>query len=222
MDDDLQHVTDRLWLWLVAGSVLFAVTITTSFVVIDRLGMVPQSFAYVVLLSMLAIASMFDLKERIVPTAIVVALLVLWAVTVWFIPPSTVPGAIGAAFVPIVGNDLTAVVLDGIMGGFVTGGGMLALTIAVEMWTGSASFGGGDIKLLFVVGLYLGLPASLTMLLVACLIAVVFSLVMGLMRRAIASGSTADRPLLKMTIPFAPAIALSTAIFLAYGPFTVF
>ena len=222
MSDDSQHKELRIWLWILAASALFVLVVAASVIIVDKMGAGAQSFAYSGLLVLLAVASMFDLKKRIVPTVIVVALLVLWAVTVWFIAPSTVPGAIGAAFVPIVGNDLTAVVLDGIMGGFVTGGGMLALTVAVEMWTGSASFGGGDIKLLFVVGLYLGLPASLTMLLVACLIAVVFSLVMGLMRRALASGSTADRPLLKMTIPFAPAIALSTAIFLAYGPFTVF
>ncbi len=42
------------------------------------------------------------------------------------------------------------------------------------------SLGGGDVKLLFMVGLFLGLAGSLLNLLVACAMGLVFALVQGL------------------------------------------
>ena len=63
------------------------------------------------------------------------------------------------------------------------------------------SMGGGDIKLFFVVGLYLGFYGSLFNLILAC--------VLGLLLVVI---------LKKDRIPFGPAIALATYVSLLYGP----
>jgi leader peptidase (prepilin peptidase)/N-methyltransferase len=62
------------------------------------------------------------------------------------------------------------------------------------------SLGGGDIKLLFVIGLYLGLGTGLFNLILSCLTGLVFVFIL-----------KRDR------IPFGPAISLATAFSLLYG-----
>ena len=68
------------------------------------------------------------------------------------------------------------------------------------------SLGGGDIKLFAVMGLYLGLAASMFALLLACILGLAFAAV----RKKYREGSGAQ-------IPFGPAIAAASGWMLMYG-----
>ena len=199
--------------------VLFA---ASSAAVLLRGGVDVQSITWCGVLALLTVAGLSDMRSRTVPTWVIAVMIALWAVTVWFIPCGTEPGAVGRAFARFVGSDTTAVVLDGFVAGIVVGGGMLLLSVLVEVHTGRGSFGGGDIKLLFAVSLFLGLPASLTMLLAACILAVAFALLSRPFFPDGIAGHELNEPLFRMTIPLAPPIALAVAAQFVFGPLSLF
>ena len=90
--------------------------------------------------------------------------------------------------------------VHGLVGAAVLGGGSLLLAWAFERVRGGASFGGGDVKLLFVLGLYLGVSGGLVCLLVACLAALALAHVVPRTRFANVPESVPGQ------IPFAPAL----------------
>ena len=65
---------------------------------------------------------------------------------------------------------------DALLGGFAVGGGLLLLVLLYEKLRGVDAMGGGDLKLLFVTGLYLGWKRNLLCLLLACVFGIVFAL----------------------------------------------
>ena len=64
---------------------------------------------------------------------------------------------------------------DALLGGFAVGGGLLAVVLAYEKLRKVEAMGGGDLKLLFVTGLYLGWAQNLLCLLLACVLGIVFA-----------------------------------------------
>jgi len=86
---------------------------------------------------------------------------------------------------------------------FLFGGGLLAVSLVMDRVLGRDSLGGGDIKLFFVVGLYLGMIGTLFTMMLAC--------ILGLVIHRIISGKE------KKEFPFGPAIAVSTCIMLLFG-----
>ncbi len=66
--------------------------------------------------------------------------------------------------------------LDGLAGGVIVAGGTLIIVLIFEKVRGIEAMGGGDIKLLFVTGLFLGLAANVICLILACLIGIAFGL----------------------------------------------
>lgn len=93
----------------------------------------------------------------------------------------------------------------GLLGGFAIAGGLLILSFVMDGILGRESLGGGDIKLFFVTGLYLGVAGNLLNLMLSSVLGVVF----GLWKRRLGSSEEA--------IPLAPAIAVSTGICLMMG-----
>lgn len=88
----------------------------------------------------------------------------------------------------------------GLAAGSVIAGSVLLLSLLMDKILKKESMGGGDIKLFFVVGLYLGLYGSLFNLILACLFGLLLVVI-----------------LKKNKIPFGPAIAMATYISLLYG-----
>ena len=66
------------------------------------------------------------------------------------------------------------------------------------------TMGGGDIKLFFVTGMYLGWEVNLLNLIISCVIGILFGLLTG-----------------KSKIPFGPAIGISTCFCMLCGEFLV-
>lgn len=87
--------------------------------------------------------------------------------------------------------------------GLVMGGGVLILSLIMDKVLHKESMGGGDIKLLFVLGLYFDLPCCFLMVLLACILGIVLAMSLGA-KKGIA-------------FPFGPALAASGWLTLLFG-----
>lgn len=93
---------------------------------------------------------------------------------------------------------------------FVCGGSVLAIALLMDIVLKKESLGGGDIKLIAVMGLYLGMDASLFAMLISCIMGLIFVLI----RKGI-------HPNIEDHFPFGPSIAVSIWIVLMYGDFLI-
>ncbi len=192
--------------------------------------------AYAALACILMAAALVDLDTFTIPNGFVLAAVAVWALLMaasaaglvaWPLGSvvaagSAEPFGVGSMFVPLAGAGWLAAALDGLAGALVVGGGILVASIAFDAVTNRASLGGGDVKLLFAVGLFLGLAGSLLNLLVACVMGLALALVPGLSRPSDPSSSDglagAPESFRTKAIPFGPAIAAATAVTLLAGP----
>lgn len=182
-----------------------------------RYGVSVQTAAYLALVCILMAVALVDLDTFIIPNGFVVAGCALWLVSIWFMPPPRVDAfSVGSLFASWV-HPGGAVALDGIAGAVGVAGGVLLLSLAFDMVTKRTSLGGGDVKLLFMVGLFLGLAGSMLNLLVACVMGLAFAVVRGLSGSS-SSNEDADESIRTKAIPFGPAIAAATAFTLLAGP----
>ena len=173
--------------------------------------------SFALFLVLLAWASAIDLRERRIPNKLVAAMAVLWlAVRVLLAAMAAVCSAgfgvdaqmgtaASAASVATMRVSPFGLTLgDGLVGALVLGGGSLAVSIAFERLAQRPSMGGGDIKLLAVVGLFLGWERGLWCLFAACLVVLVMQMVSRVREGGKGIGS--------QTFPFAPAILVGVVI----------
>lgn len=116
--------------------------------------------------------SLVDLEIYEIPDGFIIAGLVIWAVTL--------------PLVKMNGVNIGSYVNDGLFGGAGIAGGMLVLSMIMDKVLKKESLGGGDVKLLFMTGLYLGFAKSLLSLIVACIVGLFF--VVSLKKQKIAFG----------------------------------
>ena len=164
--------------------------------------------SFALFLMLLAWASAIDLRERRIPNKLVAAMAVLWlAVRVLLAAMAAACCAAGFGSGAQIGDAalVASVTLgDGLVGALVLGGGSLAVSIAFERLAQRPSMGGGDVKLLAVVGLFLGWERGLWCLFAACLVV----LVMQVVSRFREGG----KGIASQTFPFAPAILVGVVI----------
>ena len=172
-------------------------------------GLTVHALALCVLGCILLGLSLVDLDTFIIPNGFVVAGIVVWVASFAFFGVDMRTIGVGMLMLGLTGNPVLAVLIDGLVGAFAVAGVLLALSFAFDKVVGRQSLGGGDIKLLFVVGLFLGLAASVLNLIVACVVGIVFSLATQRSRR------DSDDP---RVFPFGPSIALATWFTLVTGP----
>lgn len=174
--------------------------------------------SFALFLVLLAWASAIDLRERRIPNKLVATMAVLWlAVRVLLAAMAAACCAAGFGLGAQIGD--AAVVAsattmrvspfgltlgDGLVGTLVLGGGSLAVSIAFERLAQRPSMGGGDVKLLAAVGLFLGWERGLWCLFAACLVV----LVMQMASRFREGG----KGIASQTFPFAPAILVGVVI----------
>lgn len=187
-------------------------------VVLDNAPAYAGGASFALFLVLLAWASAIDLRERRIPNKLVAAMAVLWlAVRVLLAAMAAACCAAGfgsgaqigdaalvafAAMMRMIPFGLT--LGDGLVGALVLGGGSLAASIAFERLAQRPSMGGGDIKLLAVVGLFLGWERGLWCLFAACLVVLVMQAVSRVREGGKGIGS--------QTFPFAPAILVGVVI----------
>ena len=130
--------------------------------------------------------SLTDIESFVIPDGFIIALIIWWAVSV------LLKALTGQAWVKYL--------RDGLIGGIAIAGALLLLSLLFDRITGKESLGGGDIKLFFAVGLYLGIAVSLFNLIFSCLVGLLFSFVFK-----------------KSRIPFGPSIAAATYVSMICG-----
>lgn len=135
------------------------------------------------LASILLGLSLVDLASYEIPDGFIIAGIVWWAVCL-----------------PFMGGSIWSLVKDGLLGGLVIAGGMLAFSLLFDKITGKDSMGGGDIKLYFMVSLYLGLAQGFLNLILSCIVGLLFVLLLH-----------------RQKIPFGPSISISTLVCLMVG-----
>lgn len=127
--------------------------------------------------------SLVDLESYRIPNSLILALLVVYAATFPFIELDLL--GIGTQQEP------GSLLLSHLGGAFLLGGGLLLISLAFNRITGKVGLGGGDIKLFFAAGLYLGPLCGLLCVIISCMFGLCFVAVRKTRR-----------------IPFGPAISM--------------
>lgn len=187
-------------------------------VVLDNAPAYAGGVSFALFLVLLTWASAIDLRERRIPNKLVIAMAALWlAVRVLLavmvvacsagafgsgVQAGNAPSAVAFATMGIFPFGLT--LIDGLVGALVLGGGSLAVSLSFEHFAQRPSMGGGDIKLLAVIGLFLGWERGLWCLFAACLVVLVMQVVSRVREDGKGIGF--------QTFPFAPAILVGAVI----------
>lgn len=207
-----------------ARYVIVEIIMAASFVVLLAVhGFGVATLVYMVLACLLMGVALVDLDTFTIPNGFIVAGVVLWLASVWFmrVPPADIFG-IGSLFASLVGRGWPAVALDGIAGAVVVGGGILVFSMVFDAIVKRSSLGGGDVKLLFMTGLFLGLAGSLFNVLLACVLGLALAFVRGVSPSVTPSEAVAEdeepESFRTKAIPFGPAIAAATMLALVVGP----
>ena len=111
--------------------------------------------------------SLVDLETYTIPNGFIIAGIAAWAVSFAFYGVDLSAMGLGSLMLAFAGSPLAAVLLDGLLGAFVVADCLLALSLVFDKVMGRRSLGGGDVKLVFMVGLFLGLAGSVLNLIVA-------------------------------------------------------
>ncbi|MCL2491796.1 MAG: A24 family peptidase [Coriobacteriia bacterium] len=141
------------------------------------------------LVTILASVFIVDLRTRTIPDGLWISLAVLGVLRLI------------AGYAGWLGPELPVTILGSILGALL---GCLPLLILALLTDG---FGGGDIKLMFAAGIYLGWETALAALLIGCLLGGVAAIIM------LASGHASR----KTKIAFGPYLALGIAIAALWG-----
>lgn len=152
---------------------------------------------YTALACALIVVTFIDLKHRIIPDEITIPGLILGLIVSF-----CYPGLHGKAFriLPIFGSALWASVL-----GVIVGGGVIYLTgIAGNFIFKKESMGGGDVKLLAMVGAFLGWKLALFTLFSACIFGSVVGLPLRIWRKV-------------ELIPFGPFLSIGAICSIIWG-----
>ncbi len=161
-------------------AVLFAVLVATS-------PLAPMLGVRALFLAALVVITFIDIDHQIIPDVITL--------------PGIVVGLIAAAF------GLGPPLLDSVIGTLVGGGLLYAVAVGYQALTGVEGMGGGDIKLLAMIGAFLGWQASLLTLLLASASGSLYGTIL------IAKSKTNSR----VPIPFGPFLAIGAACALFFG-----
>ena len=152
-----------------------------------KFGITIEGFVYYVLISSLLVITFIDLDHQIIPDVI------------------TLPG-IPIFFFASFG--LTAVTYkDSLLGILAGGGSLLLIAVTYNLITKKEGMGGGDIKLLAMIGAALGWKGVLFTIFIASVIGTLVGIILMLRTR---KG-------LKLAVPFGPFLSMAAIIYIFFG-----
>ena len=108
---------------------------------------------------------------------------------------------------------LSHAIMDALLGGFAVGGGLLLIVLLYEKVRQKEAMGGGDIKLLFLTGLFLGWQRNILCLLIACVLGIVFAFIFPEKRTTEDGAEEEDGKL----FPWGPSISAAASLTLLCG-----
>lgn len=184
---------------IVCAVVLVAIFATYIYVY----GLTPASVTYCIVAALLMKVAIVDMGSYTIPNIFVVGISLL------FFAMLTVETVVG---VPM--REVVSQATDGLLGSLVVGGGMLLFSVLFDLVTHRMSLGGGDIKLLLAVNLFLGLKLSILALVLSCVFGLIFAAVSGIHKPEMEGAKFSKR-----IIPFGPSIAAATVLSQLAGPY---
>lgn len=146
--------------WRYPATEVLTAVVYASIVV--RYGFSIQTPVFIAFASVLLVLSLTDLDEFVIPNATIIAAIAIWLAYV-------------ACLWATGQGDAWATLRDDLISGFAVAVPVLLLALVMDHVLGRASMGEGDIKLLFVAGLYFGWAQCLFLLIVACVLGLVFA-----------------------------------------------
>ncbi|MDL2286521.1 prepilin peptidase [Desulfococcaceae bacterium OttesenSCG-928-F15] len=154
-----------------------------------RFGMQPITFVYFVFVAALVVVTFIDLDHRIIPDIISVpGVAIGFCSAGWFI------GFLNSAIGILIG-----------------GGSLFALAFFYRLFTGRDGMGGGDIKLLAMIGAFIGWKGVLFTIFASSL----SGALVGLIAMAV------QKKGMKLAIPFGPFLSLGAVLYIFYGPMLI-
>lgn len=163
-----------------------AITALLAVLLAVKFGYGVELFVYFAFVSALIVVTFIDLKHQIIPDRISLPGIVIGLAVSWIMPVGIIDSLIGAAF----------------------GGGILfAIAAAYLLLTGHDGMGGGDIKLLAMIGAFLGWKGVIVTLLLGSFLGAF----VGVIFMAFAGKGS------KFPIPFGPFLAGGALAYLFFG-----
>ncbi len=178
-----------------------------SVVLILKFGLSPSFFIYFILISSLVVVSFIDLDHRIIPDKISLPGIILGLLASFVKPVEGQYDFLVLYVFKTVKGVLNMATLDSLLGIFIGGGLLYAVAVLFYWATKKEGMGGGDIKLLAMIGAFLGWSSTLFTILVSSLIGSMVGI-------AIMVATGADS---KYAIPFGPFLSMGAAIYLFFG-----
>lgn len=151
-----------------------------------RLDVTPALVEYCILATLLLAISLADWEDQLIPDRFLV-----------------LGGLNALVFAAGLSSSPIRALLHALLGGLVIALPLLLLVLLADKITGRETMGGGDIKLLFMLGLYFPWQASLLIVLLSCFLGLGLAAALGKTRRE--------------TIPFGPSLCLAAWLVFLWG-----
>ncbi len=145
---------------------------------------------YLVLTSLLIIITFIDIDHFIIPDSLIIF------------------GSIFAVLFNVTNQGIG--IKDSIIGGLICGGGMLILISLIELVAKKEVMGGGDIKLFFMIGLFLGIKLGLLTILLSIYVGAIYGIITIIY-------SKIKKQEYNSTIPYGPSISVGAFIVVLCG-----
>lgn len=152
--------------------------------VIKRFGLTIETIKYIILVSLMLLASFADLEDFVIPEICIVL------------------GIINRIVFIFLSNNFQSELLNSIIGALCITVPLIILVIVMEKILKKDAMGGGDIKLVFMLGSYLSFAEGLFSMLVASFVGILF---------AVISNKKDEQ------FPFGPSLCLGYFISILYG-----
>ncbi|TJW10211.1 prepilin peptidase [Parvibacter caecicola] len=169
--------------------------------------------AYIAFGCVMVAIAVTDVRTLQIANRSVLLLVGLWALWRIALGAEAAVGGFDFLLAVVEAAPLTNVSLaEGVLGAIILGGGLLVFTTIWEAFTKKAAMGGGDIKLLAAMGLFLGIAGGLAALAVAC---IVFAIV-GMAKQKVPLTGKPYEVILSHSAAFAPALATGAWVSMAF------
>lgn len=143
-----------------ATAIAFAVSVAVF-------GVTPPALKYALFSAIMIALIASDFEERILPDEFTIGGAVLGMIVAWFVP---LPGEFALLVVPHTWGPRWVSVGESLIGAFVSSGSIWLAGWLYEKFRHREGLGLGDVKMIFMIGAFLGLPGALLTLIAASLI----------------------------------------------------
>ncbi len=171
-----------------------------------KFGLSPSFLISFILVASLVVVSFIDLDHRIIPDTISLPGIIV-GLLASFVKPSGQNDFLVRFVFRVVKGSINMATLDSLLGVFIGGGLLYAVAVLFYWVTRKEGMGGGDIKLLAMIGAFLGWSSTVFTIMVSSLIGSIVGVTLML-----AKGADS-----KYAIPFGPFLSMGAVIYLFFG-----